>query len=116
MKVKIKETGEIKDLEYLIQQSETDLPQDIASEYVYDDENVEQTWNSGDDAEAQMLQETYEWWADVFKCKEHCDEMMRLIDPEVLEDIWSIYGPDPNDLETYYKFEAALEREVKKEN
>ena len=54
MKVKIKETGEIKDLEYLIQQSETDLPQDIASEYVYDDENVEQTWNSGDDAEAQM--------------------------------------------------------------
>ena len=29
MKVKIKETGEIKDLEYLIHQSETDCPQDM---------------------------------------------------------------------------------------
>lgn len=116
MKVKIKETGEIKDLEYLIQQSKTDFPQDIASEYVYDDEDVDSLRGSGDDAEAQMPQETYEWWYNIFKCMEHCDEMMKGMDPEVLEDIWSIYSPDPNDLETYYKFEAALEREVKKEN
>lgn len=40
--------------------------------------------------------------------------MRKGMDPEVLDDIWLIYGPDPNDLETYYKFEAALEREVKK--
>lgn len=116
MKVKIKETGEIKDLEYLIQKSETDWPQDCASEYVYDDENVEQTWGSGDDAEAKMPQETYEWWADIFKCMEHCDEMMKGMDPETLETIKLIAGPDYHDLETYYKFEAALEREVKKEN
>ena len=116
MKVKIKETGEIRDLECLIQKSETDRPQDIASEYVYDDEDVDQTWDSEDDAEASMPQETYEWWSDIFKCKEHCDEMMRGMDPETLDDIWLIAGPDPNDLETYYKFEAALEREVKKEN
>lgn len=116
MKVKIKETGEIKDLEYLIQKSETDWPQDCASEYVYDDENVEQTWGSEDGAEAQMPQETYEWWADIFKCMEHCDEMMKEMDPETLETIELIAGPDYHDLETYYGFEAALEREVKKEN
>lgn len=111
MKVKIKETGKIKDLEYLIQQSETDFPQDIAYEYVYDDEDVDSLLGSGDDAEAQMPQETYEWWSDIFKCKEHCDEMMKGMDPEVLDDIWLIYGPDPNDLETYYKFEAAIATE-----
>lgn len=116
MKVKIKETGEIKNLEYLVQQSETDYPQDLASEYVYDDENVDSGWNSGDDAEAQMLQETYEWWADIFKCMEHCNKMMQLMPPEVLDDIYLIYGPDPNDLETYYRFEAALDRELSKDN
>lgn len=47
---------------------------------------------------------------------EHCDEMMRGMDPEALETIELIAGPDSNDLETYYGFEAALEREVKKEN
>ena len=114
MKIKIKETGETKDLEYLIQESETDRPQDLTAEYVYEDEDVEQTWNSGDDAEAQMPQETYEWWADIFKCMERCNEMMQLMDPEVLDDIYLIYGPDPNDLETYYRFEAAIEREVNK--
>lgn len=116
MKVKIKETGEIRDLEYLIQKSETDFPQDLASEYVYDDENVDSLWNSGDDAEAQMPQETYEWWRNLFACMEHCNEMMRGMDPEALETIKLIAGPDSNDLETYYAFEAALEREVKKEN
>lgn len=116
MKVKIKETGEIKNLEYLIQQSETDFPQDIASEYVYDDEDVDSLLGSGDDAEAQMPQETYEWWANIFKCMEHCNELMQLIDPEVLDDIYLIHSPDPNDLEIYYGFEAALEREVNKEN
>lgn len=116
MKVKIKETGEIRDLEYLIQKNKTDWPQDLASEYVYDDENVEQTWDSEDDAEAQMPKETYEWWSDIFKCMEHCNEMMRDMDPEALDDIYLIHGPDCNDLETYYGFEAALEREVKKEN
>ena len=42
--------------------------------------------------------------------------MMQGMDPEVLETIELIAGPDSNDLETYYKFEVALEREVKKEN
>ena len=47
---------------------------------------------------------------------EHCDEMMKGMDPETLETIELIAGPDYHDLETYYKFEAALERKVKKEN
>lgn len=63
-----------------------------------------------------MPQETYEWWRNLFACMEHCDEMMRGMDPEALETIELIAGPDSNDLETYYGFEAALEREVKKEN
>ena len=116
MKVKIKETGEIKDLEYLIQKSETDYPQDLASEYVYDDENVDFLRCDEDGAEAQMDQETYEWWAALFRCMEHCDEMMREIDPETLDDIFWSAGPDTYDLETYYGFEAALEREIEKEN
>lgn len=117
MKVKIKETGEIRELEYLIQRGETDRPQDLASEYVYDDENVDSLWgNSEDDAEAQMDQETYEWWANLFACMEHCDEMMREMDPEDIETVKLIAAPDPNDLETYYKFEYMLEREVKEEN
>ena len=116
MKVKIKETGEIRELNYLIQRGETDRPQDWASEYVYDDENVSPLRNDEDDAEAQMDQETYEWWSDIFKCMEHCDEMMREIDSETLDDIFWSAGPDTYDLETYYGFEAALEREIKKEN
>lgn len=47
---------------------------------------------------------------------EHCDEMMKGMDPETLETIELIAGPDYHDLETYYGFEAALEREVKEEN
>lgn len=116
MKVKIKETGEIKDLEYLIQQSETDFPQDWASEYVCDaayDAEVEYLYNDEDGVKVQMSQETYEWWSDIFKCMEHCDEMMKGMDSEALETIELIAGPDYHDLETYYGFEAALEREVK---
>lgn len=116
MKVKIKETGEIKDLEYLIQKSETDRPQDWASEYVYDDENVDFLRCDEDGAEAKMDQETYEWWSNIFKCMEHCDEMMREMDPEDIETAKLIADPDFHDLETYYGFEAALEREVKEEN
>lgn len=116
MKVKIKETGGIEDLEYLVQKSETDRPQDWAAEYVYDDEYVRPLRNDEDGAEAEMPQETYEWWSDIFKCMEHCDEMMKGMDPETLETIELIAGPDYHDLETYYRFEAALEREVKKEN
>ena len=116
MKVKIKETGEIKDLEYLIQKSETDFPKDLAAEYVYDDENVDQLWGVEDDAEAEMSQETYDWWADLFACMEHCDEMMREMDPEDLETVKLIADPDPNDLETYFRLESALEREIKQKN
>ena len=116
MKVKIKETGEIKDLEYLIQKSETDFPKDLAAEYVYDDENVDQLCGVEGDAEAQMDQETYEWWEDLFACMEHCDEMMREMDPEDLETVKLIADPDPNDLETYFRFESALEREIKQKN
>ncbi len=116
MKVKIKETGEIKDLEYLIQKSETDFPKDLAAEYVYDDENVDQLCGVEGDAEAQMDQERYEWWADLFACMEHCDEMMREMDPEDLETVKLIADPDPNDLETYFRFESALEREIKQKN
>lgn len=116
MKVKIKETGEIKYLEYLVQKSETDFPQDWAAEYVYDDENIDPLVNDEDDAEAKMDQETYGWWADLFKCMEHCDEMMQEMTSEDLETVKLIADPDPNDLETYYKFESALEREIKQKN
>lgn len=116
MKVKIKETGEIRDLNYLVQERETDYPQDLASEYVYDDENVDFLRCDEDGAEAQMDQETYEWWADLFACMEHCDEMMRELDPEDIETVKLIADPDPNDLETYYKFEYMLEREIKQKN
>lgn len=116
MKVKIKETGEIRELNYLIQRGETDRPQDWASEYVYDDENVDPLVNDEDGAEAKMDQETYEWWADIFKCMEHCDELMREMDPEDLETVKLIADPDPRDLETYYKFEYVLEREIKQKN
>lgn len=116
MKVKIKETGELKDLEYLIQRGETDRPLDWAAEYVYDDENVDPLVNDEDGAEAKMDQETYEWWADIFKCMEHCDELMREMAPEDIETVKLIADPDPNDLGTYYKFESALEREIKQKN
>lgn len=116
MKVKIKETGEIRDLNYLVQERETDYPQDLASEYVYDDENVDFLRCDEDGAEAKMDQETYEWWVDLFKCVEHCDEMMRKMGPEDIETVKLIADPDPNDLETYYKFESALEREIKQKN
>lgn len=115
MKIKIKETGEVKDLEYLIQESGTDRPQDLAAEYVYDDENVAPLWGTGDGAEAQMDQETYKWWADLFTCMEHCNEMMREMDPEDLKTVKLIADPDPNDLETYYRFEYML-GEIKQKN
>ena len=38
------------------------------------------------------------------------------MDPETLETIELIAGPDYHDLETYYGFEATLEREVKGKN
>ncbi len=116
MKVKIKETGEIRELNYFVQKSETDYPQDLAGEYVYDDENVSLLRNDEDDAKAEMPQETYEWWVDLFACMEHCDEMMREIDPEDIETAKLIADPDSRDLETYYKFESALEREIKQKN
>ena len=116
MKVKIKETGEIKDLEYLIQRGETDRPLDWAAEYAFDDENVSPLLNDEDDAKAEMPQETYEWWSDIFRCMEHCDEMMREMDPEDIETAKLIADPDSRDLETYYKFESALEREIKQKN
>lgn len=116
MKIKIKETGEIKDLGLYIQINETDYPQDWASEYVYDDENVDPLWGTGDDAEAQMDKETYKWWENIFRCMKHCDEMMQEMDPEDVETVKLIADPDPNDLETYYKFEYMLEREIKQKN
>lgn len=116
MKVKIKETGEIRELNYLIQRGETDRPLDWAAEYVYDDENVDFLRCDEDGAEAKMDQETYEWWAALFRCMEHCDEMMREMDPEDIETVKLIADPDPNDLETYYKFEYMLEREIKQKN
>lgn len=95
---------------------ETDRPQDLTGEYVYDDENVSLLRNDEDDAKAQMPLETYKWWLDIFKCMEHCDEMMREMDPEDIETAKLIADPDFHDLETYYGFEAALEREIKQKN
>lgn len=68
MKVKIRETGEIKDLEYLIQENETSFPQDWASEFVCECDDEDVNFLDEGDAEIEMSQETYDWWSDIFKC------------------------------------------------
>lgn len=111
MKIRIKETGEIKNLEYLVQRH-GDAPQNWAEEYALDDPDIKV--NSEGEYEAPA--ETYEWWADLFACMERCDSMEKKVGATaakaILEEVGFDFDRDPEG--SYSRYESALKKYIDK--
>lgn len=111
MEIKIKGTGEIRNLEYRVQQNDADIPQDWSAEYALSDPDI----RMNSDGEYETSSETYEWWADLFACMERCDDMAKKISASeakfILEDIGFDFDHDPDG--SYSRYESALKEYIK---
>lgn len=110
MEIKIKETGEIKNLEYRVQQNDTDIPQDLSAEYALSDPDIQMNPY----CEYEAPGETYEWWASLFACMERCDSMEKKVGATeakaILEEVGFDFDRDPEG--SYSRYESALKKYI----
>ncbi len=110
MKIKIKGTGEVRSLEYLVQRHDEDIPQDFSAEYALADPDI----RMNSDGEYETSSETYEWWRNLFTCMERCDDMEKKVGVTeakiILEEVGFDFDRDPEG--SYSRYESALKKYI----